>query len=313
MGVVSTVGPLGAVAGPALGGLLVEQLSWRWIFYVNVPIVVVVIAAAVAMMSRNGTVRWPDLLWVREVLMLGGASAALLVGFSLGADAGLGWLAVALVAVPLMAIWLRTPESAAVVGLLRTRGVSVAHGALLGFAVSSMTLLFLMPFYLQRELEATPSQAGATLLALPLGTAALGLVGGWLADRFGARRTALAGSLGVLAGLVALTPLETAWSTLDVAWRLAIAGIGSGLVAGPLMTMAIGATPRELLGTVSASMSTVRQLGFAVGPAMAITVWSLGGYQIPGMRVALGVAAGAMLAAVAALAWAGFARPARTM
>ncbi|AYY12023.1 MFS transporter [Actinobacteria bacterium YIM 96077] len=302
MGLVSTVGPLGAVAGPALGGLLVEHLSWRWIFYVNVPIVVAVVAVAMVMMNHGGHLRWPDRTWAGEIALLGGASIVLLLAFSLGAETGFGWLALALVAVPLVMAWLRTPNSDAVVRLLRTRGVSAAHVALLTFAVASMAVLFLIPFYLQRELGVPPSQTGTTMLAMPLGTAALGLVGGWLADRYGARRTSFVGSIGMGTGLLLLAPLDAGWSTPEVAWRLAIIGIGSGLITGPLMTLAIGAAPRELLGTVSASMSTVRQLGFALGSAAAIVVWSLGGYGLSGMRAALGMAVLCALIAALALA-----------
>jgi hypothetical protein len=76
----------------------------------------------------------------------------------------------------------------------------------------------------------------------------------------------------------------------DLAWRLAIIGVGAGLLAGPNQIMAMANSPRHLLGTTGASTSLVRQIGIAFGPAIGTTLWALPGYNITGMRLAMGAA-----------------------
>jgi hypothetical protein len=97
------------------------------------------------------------------------------------------------------------------------------------------------------------------------------------------------------AGLMLLLPMDGSWGTGDLAWRLFLAGCGNGLFNAPNMAMAMTNTPRPLLATTGASTSLARQLGFAVGPALATLAWSVSGYEPGGMRAAI-VAATALSA-----------------
>jgi MFS family permease len=299
MGLVSTVGPLGAVVGPALGGVFVQHWDWRWIFVVNLPVSVIIAVLGLALMPRDGALRPPDRSRLVEVVLLGGACTALLLAFTQGAEDHLAWLALALAAPPLVAVWLRTPGSAAAMELLRLPGIAGVHLALTAFATVSLTVLFVLPFHLQREWGLQADHSGMVLLALPLAMALFGPVGGRLADRFGARGTALAGMAAVALALALLAPMSQEWTAADVVWRLALMGVGSGLVAGPLVARALGLAPDRLRGTVAASTSTVRQLGFALGPVLATVAWALSDHGPEGPRTAM---VGALVVALAGLA-----------
>ncbi|WP_166356191.1 MFS transporter [Phytoactinopolyspora limicola] len=300
MSIFMTLGPLGAISGPALGGLLIDSLGWSWIFYLNVPVSALVITIAATQLSPGPAPKLPGRAWLAETAVLSGAGVAILLALSLTAEHGAAWLAVTLVALPLLVLWRRQPGSTQVLQAVRAPGMLGLHIALLVEMTAVMAVQFLIPFYLQRESGLSASSVGLTVLAFPAGVMLFGLLGGALADRWGARPVAIAGAVGVTAGIVLLVPLNAGWGPLDFAWRLAIAGVGAGLFAGQNQNMAMSRAPRHLMATIGATTSLVRQLGIALGPALATVVWRMSGDDTAGMSLALVMAT--VLAAVSVLA-----------
>jgi MFS family permease len=243
MSLVMTLGPLGAVLGPPLGGLLVDTLGWPWIFYLNLPVSALIIGIAYAQLPPGRLVA-PDR----------------------------GWL---------------TETAASVRELFRTPGVVSAHAALLLEIAAIVIVQFIAPFFLQGA-GVSAGTTGLAVFAFPAAILLVGPVAGALADRFGAR-TVLVSGVVVLTVDLALTVFVTP-SAIDVAWRLAIVGVGAGLFGGPVMTLAMDAAPAHLLGLSGASMSTFRQIGLALGPTVATAAWASTGYSVTGMRIAFGCA-----------------------
>ncbi|GAA4105092.1 MFS transporter [Actinomadura miaoliensis] len=295
---VMTLGPLGAVSGPALGGLIVQAWGWPWIFYVNSPLGVLVIAVALAQMAPDGPLRPPTRDLLAECAVLTLAMAAILLGFSLAAGHGPGWLALSLAAAPPLLLWRRMDASRPARALVRTPGVNGPLLLVLLNAVVVALVEFLAPFYLQRELGLSAAAAGTAILAFPAGMVLAGPLGGFLADRWNASRTA---GLGVLVGGVGaalMIPLDSAWSPADLSWRLAVAGAGTGLFAGPNFAMLMLNAPDEARGTVGAAQSLARQLGFSLGPALATIAWALSGYALSGMRAGMALATAVSVSAL---------------
>lgn len=301
MGIVGTLGPLGGFSGPPLGGWLVDRLGWSWIFYVNVPVVVAIAAVALTRLGPGARLRRPDRAWLAECVLLGSAVGIVLVALSFGAR-HTGWLALALLGVPPLLLWRRMPASRTVRALFATPGVVAPHLALLLFAIWASALQFIVPFYALRTLQLSIEQAGLTFAAFALAQGALGLAGGALSDRYGAARVGVLGGVIGTAGLLLTVPLGAEWTALDLGWRLVVAGIGGGLFNAANLTLAMSRAPGDSLGTVGASTSTVRQLGFGLGPALATISWSLGGYAVGGMRAAVMLAAVACALTAAVLA-----------
>lgn len=303
MSVVATMAPLGAVSGQALGGLLVDAMGWRAVFFVNAPICLVAIAVGIRAIGADGPLRPPDRGWFAAVVPLAGAVGATLLALTFvgrlapGALVGLGLLAIACATV-----WWRLPGSRPVVGVLRTAGMWRPHASVLCSAVGIAAMQFLMPFYLQHELDRSPAEAGAVALVLPVAMGLASPVGGWLGDRWGTWQTGLVGAVVLACGLVLVLPLAPDWSLFDVAWRLGVVGVGMGL-GGPLQAMIMSATPRPLVGTTAATVQLARTLGLSLGPAVATVMWALSGYTLDGMHggLALGVVAAVLsVAAVGA-------------
>jgi MFS family permease len=82
MGLITTLGPLGLISGPALGGMLVDEMGWPWIFFVNVPVSVLVVAVGLRMLAPSAPLRVPDRTGFTESLLLSAAVAALLLALS---------------------------------------------------------------------------------------------------------------------------------------------------------------------------------------------------------------------------------------
>ncbi|GAA1619460.1 MFS transporter [Kribbella sancticallisti] len=290
LSVVATVGPLGGVSGPVLGGFLVDNLGWPWTFYLNVPVGLAVICIGLAQLPADGPLRRPDRPMTAEVAVLSAAALALLGGLALSASRGLGWLALTLASLPLLHLWLRMRASQSVRRLLRLRGVGAPHVALVGQTTAVGILVFLIPFYLQNTLGMSATAAGVAILAFPLATLLLAPVGGLLADAWSGRHTALSGIALFVIGLLATFPLNSEWGAGDLAWRLAVIGSGAGLFSGPNQSAVMSSAPQALLATTGATTSMARQLGFSLGPGLATTVWALSGYTAVGMRTAMVIA-----------------------
>jgi len=219
MAIVSTVGALGAVSGPTAGGYLTQAWGWPWIFFVNVPVCVLLVVMSWTQAPADRPLRAPsrDALW--ETATLGAAAAVIVLALFLSAGHGLGWLALAVLALPFLALWTRLPASGTVIALIRRPGMISLHVAMLTVFASFLLVMFLAPFYLQRVLHASVATIGLTLLALPAAQMALGPIGGILTDRWGARPTAITGLTTLIAGTATLLPLDQDWTPSELAWR----------------------------------------------------------------------------------------------
>lgn len=292
MSVPATLGPLGAVTGPAVGGLLLDHLGWRAVFLVKIPFCLLALVVAWRAMPRDGGLRLPDRRSAADAVLVGSGVAALLLALTL-APGSPGALVLALAAVPPLWWWLRGPGGRPVAGVLRATGLIRAHTAVLALAAGFAEMHYVVALHLQRDDGVSGTTTGLTVLAFPLGMGLAGPVGGRLADRCGSRPVAVTGAALTAAGLLLLVPLGGDWSPVDVAWRLALAGLGMGLNGGPTQALVMGAAPPDRTATVGSSVQLARSLGFTLGPALATAAWGLTGGDD-------GVTAGLTLAATAA-------------
>lgn len=295
LGVVGALGPLGAVLGPGLGGMLLGTLGWRSIFFVNAPVCLLALLVAARSLAPSGHLSAPRWSWVAQAGLLGGAMLGLLLALTEASTTRPAYVAlVALLAVAALALlaWLRLPESRPVRTLLARPQAATSVGTLAAFATVGGLLNYVPPFFLEDGLHASPQVVGLTIISRALVMGAVAPLGGYAADRWGSRRMSVFAAIVVLGGLLLLAPLSPAWSLPDVAWRLGVLGLGLGLFTGPNQSALMRATPHQLMGTASGLAGLGRNLGFALGPALATILWTAGGAGVGGLRAA-------MLAAVA--------------
>jgi len=292
MSVPATLGPLGAMTGPAVGGLLLDHLGWRWVFLVKLPFCLLALVLAWRAMPDDGPLRAPDRRFLAGTMLVGGGLAALLLALTLGAGRP-AWALLALASLMPLWWWLRGPGGRPVTGVLRAAGLFRAHGAVLALAAAFAAMHYVVALHLQQDEGVSATTTGLTVLAFPLGMGLAGPLGGRLADRYGLRPLAITGAALTAVGLLLLIPLGDGWSPPDVAWRLALAGFGMGLNGGPTQALVMAAAPPRRTATVGSTVQVARSLGFTLGPALATAAWALAG-------TGDGARAGLILAAVAA-------------
>ncbi|MEU8824719.1 MFS transporter [Streptomyces sp. NPDC048636] len=298
MSVPATLGPLGAVTGPAVGGLLIDHWGWRSVLLVKIPFCVLALVVAWRAMPRDGGPRPPDRRSVTDALLVASGVATLSLALTL-ASGSPPWLLLAAVAVAPLWWWLRGPGGRPVTGVLRTAGLLPAHAAVLTLAAGFAAMHYVLALHLQRDDGVSATTTGLIVLAFPLGMGLAGPLGGRLADRYAARPVAVIGAALTAAGLLLLIPVGDNGSAAQLAWRLALAGVGMGLTGGPTQALVMGAAPAERAATVGSTVQLARSLGFTLGPALATAAWGLGG----GAAAGLTLAATAACLAVPLLAW----------
>jgi EmrB/QacA subfamily drug resistance transporter len=300
-------------AGPIVGGLLTEGLSWRWIFFVNVPIGLLTILMAQRALAESRSPHRPRIDW------LGGGTftlAAATLTFALVRVSEQGWtsaqtlgtLAVSAAAFAAFAV-IESRVAEPMLDLRLLRRVSFT-GVLLGAAilsVSAFSALVYASIWLQTVLDLSPISAG--LVTLPLAAVAFVVAGGLGRVLHGmAPRWTVGGGL-VIIGIGDLLMLGlgggSGWTSLIPGF--AVVGLGSGIVAPTVVAAAMAAVPPQNGGMAAGAVNTARQLGTAIGIAVLGSVFSsrvtdlLGGPAAEAHAVASGGARGLVASAPAAV------------
>ncbi|MFJ8697084.1 MFS transporter [Streptomyces roseolilacinus] len=300
MSVPATLGPLGAVTGPAVGGFLLDAFGWRAVLLVKLPVCLVALFVVARVLPRRGRLVAPGRQPLTDAALVGGAVAALLLGLTLAPEVP-AWLLLGLAAVPLLVWWTRRPAARPVLDVVRASGVAGVYGAVFSLAAGFAAMHYVVALRLQDGSGLSASATGLTVLAFPLAMGLMGPVGGRLADRYGPRPTAVAGACVTALGLTLLALSGDHWTQTDVAWRLALAGAGMGLYGGPTQTLVMTAAPPRAVAVAGSLVQLSRNLGFAMGPALAGAAWGLAG-RADGSRYGLLISAGAAWLCVLLLA-----------
>ncbi|MEP3747871.1 MAG: DHA2 family efflux MFS transporter permease subunit [Nitratireductor sp.] len=274
MGTVGFAVALGPALGPALGGLLIELASWRWLFWINLPVGLFALFAARGLIA-GGKRAASERLDVKGLALVSPGLPLALFGAAAIAGTGGGVLpGVATVAGVLLlgGFWHHGRSAAAPLIDMRLLdrpgfGAAIATAGLTGAALYGGLLL--LPLYLQRALGQPPALAGLMLLLLGLGAAVALPVAGALVDRAGAARISLAGS-GLVVVATAVVPGFL--SVLPLAGLLFLRGAGLALAQMPAMTAAYTLVDKAETGDAATLVNIAQRLGGALGAIIVVLV-----------------------------------------
>jgi len=269
---------LGLTVGPTLGGVLTQWASWRWIFFINVPVGLfgVLWSWRVLPPGRRAEEQRFDL--PGAVLASATMFCLLLV---LAEGESWGWGSVRTVGVlgafvvlgaVFVVIELGVRQPMYDLRLFAIRTFSAGNASLLVAFLSLFVAIFLMPFFLQRGQGFSVLEAGLLLTPLSLTTLVIAPISGTLSDRIGSRFLATSGLLIMGAGLLSLTQLEAQAGQWAIIWRLALLGFGLGLFTSPNNSSVLGAVPRPRLGSASATVAQMRITGQVLGVAVGAAI-----------------------------------------
>lgn len=307
LGAAGTLVSIGVVLGPTLGGLLIDALSWRWIFLVNLPV-----GAVGLLMVTRYVPNWQPT--GRQRFDYGGAAVlfagllTLLLGLTLGQQWGFGdrrvWLLLlgALLLIGLfIAIEARLDQPMIDLRLFRNRLFSI--NLITGFAafIAVAGVFILLPFYLEGVLGYGPRQVGLLVAAVPLLLGITAPIAGSLSDRYGTRPIASIGLAVLVGGYWAMSRF-TAVTTLPYYLTAVLPfGAGMGIFQSPNNSAVMGSVPRDKLGIASGLLAITRTLGQTTGIAVLGALWSARVMAYAGEAVPGGATAAAISAQVAGL------------
>ncbi|GHF65916.1 DHA2 family efflux MFS transporter permease subunit [Streptomyces thermodiastaticus] len=280
MGVAAIPGMLAPVFGPAIGGLLVDRLSWPWLFWVNLPIGVVGLVLAARVLPRGEEVRAVPLDGLSVVLLSPGL-ALLVLGFTeAGGERGFG----SPLAVPslvlgavMLAVFaghsLRRGERALVdlrLFRLRSFAASAVASLLLGAALFGALILF--PLYHQLVRGQDAVTAGALLAPQGLGAALVAPYAGKLTDRLGPGRVVPAGLVLALLGTLPYALADGDTPELLLAAALLVRGVGLGATFMPTLVAAYQGLGKESVPHATSVVNIAQRVGGSMGTAVLTVV-----------------------------------------
>jgi MFS family permease len=264
---------VGLAVGPPLGGLIVGHASWRWIFFLNVPIGLLAMQQLLTRIPDDRPAPGRTHLELGAVAAWCLALVGLTVALARGPEAG--W------ASPLVAGAFATCVAAfaAFVVLERRSPAPLLPPSLLFGAVgagATLTLLgqalsisvgFHLPLYLEDVLGFGASRSGAWLATLPLSALVCAPLAGRWSDRIGSRPLMVFGLVLTAAGLFALSGVGVTPHPVHILGGMALVGVGQGLFGVPNSSQLLSAAPRAQLGLASGLQATMRNLGITSGAA----------------------------------------------
>lgn len=281
LGILGAVLSAGILTGPVLGGFLLDTLDWRSIFYTRVPVGIIGLAMAWILLKeqRASNISLKLDLWGAATLF--GSLSCLLLFFNLGGRWGFLSPPVLILAgstVILLALFIvqerRTEPPVVDLNLFKNR---LFAGGNISLGVMALTLsaqILLMPFYLIDGVGYSALETGLFLAAASVITLVLAPLSGWLSDKVGSRLLCTVGMTLLCLALFLFSGLGTESSGADILLRLVVFGIGLGMFISPNSSSIMGAVPKDRLGTASALMNTVRQIGMSSGTAIAGAIFT---------------------------------------
>ncbi|KRM43668.1 MFS transporter [Lentilactobacillus parafarraginis] len=282
MGFVGTFVALGAIAGPGLGGLILSQLPWGYIFWVNLPIGIVAIILGAIVMPKAYATTGSGIDWwgfINFSLLIFG----LFLGVFLGQEIGYTKpIPLVLFAVAIVAFWgfIRSEKRAKnplmPLTLFRIKPFTYGLGAAVLIFLSNFFTVVIVPFYLEDARGLSAGQAGALLIIFPVVMVFAGPIGGWFADHFSPANVASIG-LGIVAFAQALYYFLTLTSPMWVYVIITIVmALGTGLFQSPNSDIVMSVVPKDQLGSAGSLNALARNIGMISGTALSTSSLFIG-------------------------------------
>ncbi|WP_216215318.1 DHA2 family efflux MFS transporter permease subunit [Amycolatopsis aidingensis] len=272
LGVPMLLGPIG---GPILGGWLVDSVSWRWIFYINVPIGIIALLLAWRLLPRDEPEPAERFDFI-GMLTLSPGLAALIYGVSNipsagGVQATGVWLPI-LAGIALILVFvlraLRIENALIDLRLFKDGTFSVSVVTMALFSVAFFGAMLLLPTYFLLVRGESALQAGLLLAPQGLGAMITMPLCGRLADKIGAGKVVLPGIVLIVAGTAMFTQVGADTPYWQLLLALFVMGLGMGATMMPIMSAALQTLTRKMVARASTALNIIQQTAGAVGSAV---------------------------------------------
>ncbi len=299
-GVFASVWSIAALLGPLVGGYFVDYASWRWIFYMNVPVCVFSIVIIIAYLHERHERRFAKIDYLGATVFLIGLSALL---FALLSGSDYGWsspliIGLFIVAVVLLTFFifveLRVAEPMIPLKLYKNRVIAALNvSVLFAFSIVAMVSVYL-PMWIQSVLGHTATESGLTLMPMSLAWQAGSISVGWLLYRIGAKTSVVFGGVTLTLAVSWLSLLQIDspyWILIGI---VCLMGFGMGYISTPTTVLVQSAVVQEYRGAATASVTLMQSLGQTIGVAVfgsILNAYTLGSENADIAQVAAGIQA----------------------
>ncbi|MGH3431336.1 MAG: DHA2 family efflux MFS transporter permease subunit [Thermocrispum sp.] len=266
---------LGPISGPILGGWLVDDYSWRWIFYINLPVGLIALLLAWRVLPKDDP-QPSEKFDFPGMLMLSPGLAALIFGLSrIPAEGGVGAVSVlvpGLAGIALIAGFvlraMRIANPLVDLSLFRDRTFTVAVITMAFFSIAFFGAMLLFPNYFQLVREQSALETGLLLIPQGLGAMLTMPVAGRLTDKIGPGKIVLPGLVLIFAGMLMFTRIEADTPYWQLLAALFVLGLGMGATMMPIMSAALATLKMHQVARASTAMNIVQQTAGAIGSAI---------------------------------------------
>jgi EmrB/QacA subfamily drug resistance transporter len=264
--------------GPLIAGVIINHTTWRWIFLPAIPVGVITLAVAAPLVTDSSAPGERRLDWPGQITAAVAITALVYGVIEGGASSfteGRVIAALSLAAVSAIAFVLverRSPSPMLDLSLFRSAAFSATTLIAMITFLGLIGVFFVLSLYFGLVQHLDTLQAGYRLMVVSAVSLVVGTLAGRLMHRIPPRVLITVGLLATAGALFALTAIDAGTSFGPLAWRLALLGMGIGLVITPMTATAVAAVPHHLAGMASAANNAFRQAGGALGPAVLGTL-----------------------------------------
>jgi EmrB/QacA subfamily drug resistance transporter len=282
VGVTSSSYALAAIVGPLLGGLLTDAVSWRWVFYINLPLGLIAVGVLIFVMPTLRTPNKRVIIDYLGVLLIVLATLPLLLGFTWAGDRTIDWLSwqslglfgaalVLLVVLVVYSAWQERLGRGPIVEPSMFTNVRIFSVSLVAAMLISVVLIgavYFLPVFMQSVVGVSATNSGLTLIPFALFSIAGAVIGGQITSATGRYKLqALAGAVLMIVGVLLLLRLDIHSSVFDVLLALIPLGIGVGSSLALSIVVIQNAMPQQKIGQATAVALFFRQIGQSLGLA----------------------------------------------
>jgi len=282
LGLMGGIVSIGIASGPALGGLIIGLLGWRFVFWVNIPVGILAFLMITRFVPSLPPAHSGQRFDPAGAAILAAAMASYALGMTMGQDRGFAVLPVQLLLAAALGglallLFVETRAAQPMIDLGLFRNLLFSVNLLMGMLVFiTLAAGWITPFYLQLVRGYSTTQMGLLMMILPVTMGLVAPAAGTLSDRFGSRGISLAGLLVVAFGCFTMSTLTAATGPFGFALRTFPLGVGLGLFQSPNNSAIMGAVPRSRLGITSGLLALSRTLGQTTGMPLTGAIFTAG-------------------------------------
>jgi EmrB/QacA subfamily drug resistance transporter len=274
-GYLSSVWGISAVLGPAIGGLLVQYVSWKYVFWVNVPLGILSIVGIVFFLHENVEKKKHKIDFPGAILLTTGISTFMILLVEGGTNlAWNSWPAILLIVTAIIAFTLfvfqeqRAEEPMMPFSIWKERSIFIANIASLTTGVMLIGISSFLPTFVQGVMEQTPIVAGFTLTTMSIGWPIAATVAGNLLLKIGFKMTSLIGGVSLILGSIMFAMLSAELGPIWAAVASFLVGVGMGMTSTAFIVSIQSTVSWEQRGIATASNMFMRNLGNTIGAAL---------------------------------------------